>query len=1579
MRNLRHYPVIVLAALGLVGTSSCARQSASIEGTEAAQPALATQRADEPAVAEVGVDPLANALAPVQQATLAHGDGRVRRYAGAEEIGASAADGLPAATTSAADAAGRSQRVSYERRVGKYPLIRVVETLQALPEDRQKQLARTAMVADHAIVAVQATTREALQAAVAPLGMTVRRAIHGTSYLVAFAVGETDTYPASLAALQQVPGVTAAEPDYLAHASITPVVPNDTRFAEQWALRNTGQDGGTANADIKATTAWAYTTGSRNFAVAIIDTGMDMAHPDLIDNLWANPNPGALGLAGDLHGWDFANDDADPSDDHFHGTHVAGTIGATGNNAAGVTGVNWQVSLVPLKALASDGAGYYSDLIAAITYAGDLGVAAINASWGGGSYHQGMADAITAACAKGTVFIAAAGNNGDDLDTSYYPSYPAQYVIPGLVAVAASTNRDQLASFSNHGTSVVRIAAPGNRILSTMPTVTTAAMSGSGLQPSYDLLSGTSMATPHVAGAVALVMAGSPSLTAAQALDRVLSRSYHVAALFDQVVNGARLDLGAAVNPSWQVPAARIALQSATANDTGTGNGDGYLNPGENITVIPTLVNLGGVPTGACLVTASTTTAGVTIVSPPVAVANLAVFQPTAVPVTVALATTLVDTASITVKFTVQNAVKTKTWLTTSWSGIIFAPKPVAEQNIGFAVSALASDPARNVVYVVDASTPAILGISTTTGTIVARAALPAPRPTTMDGGEMTVSADGKTLYLCRTSSNEILVYQLPSLTPLRRLVCDGWQPYSAALAANGRLYVTSLDYWGYIRALNPATGAVVDSFGYAYFGALTGSFYRGAILRLSPDRKRLLATETGLRTEGGPGSIYAFDVATTMSPVTQIGAYPYVMQYCSEFVLDDARKRVYTVNGGIYGVQVSDIAAGTYGTVWPFNAPYGADVEMKNGARWVYGSSAGPYDATIVRFDATTGARVGGYPLSRGSSYTLRGRATQLTRDGSLVYYLEHWRGDGAGQFGSDWRLGLIGRDTLDLATRPVAVISPSKTVGPGPLITTLTGTASTVPAPSTLKSYRWLFPDGMTSTSATVTRTFSTVGTHRVQLTVTASNGVADTAVLAIDVVPPPVAMIVMTPPEGYAPFATTCSAATSTVTAPATLASYAWDFGDGQSGTGVTAEHVYAEPGTYTVTLLVTASDGQTDTATTTVLVKTTPTGGGGSGTWPCYGGGIAHTGAVASDILPSAAPILLWQRILPTTPQPTPPQPVAIGDGAVYTAAMPYGNVNYVGVAGSYELESGAVRWEYPLSLGYVGAPAYDQGEVLYQVNTRNGDGELHCRNALTGVMRWTVPFNVQWQGFLSPTIAHGRIYAQGGYYGGLYAFDRATGTQAWFQSLPQVSGWTPAADADAVYSFVDGIVRAHNPVSGATSWSVTAATANYPYSMNSRNVALTASELLVVEFSGLGYQAASLVCIDLGSRTQRWRATAPVGSPFRGTPAIAGTVAVVGTPTGAAAYDLTTGTRVAVYTVPGAASLVTQPLVSADAVIVGGAATTVIFDRQSGLPVATLPVAGELALAGSTLVIAGKDGTVRAYRLPPPPAAPQGGG
>ncbi len=379
------------------------------------------------------------------------------------------------------------------------------------------------------------------------------------------------TVEQALDRLRANPQVAYAEPNFLLSAAVTP---DDPRYPELWGMNNTGQTGGTADADIDADMAWGVSTGSPNVVVGVIDTGIDYNHPDLAANVWTNPGevPGngidddGNGYVDDVHGWDFANNDNDPFDDHGHGTHVSGTITAIGNNGTGVAGVAWHVKVMALKFLDSGGSGTTANAVLAVDYANTMHVDLTSNSWGGGSFSQTLYDAIARANALDIAFVAAAGNNGTNNDTS--PHYPSNYDLPNLISVAATDDADLLASFSNYGAVTVDLGAPGVDILSTMP------------GNSYGLMSGTSMATPHVSGTCALIRSVSPHIPVAQLKNVLLNAVDHIPSMNGKVSSNGRLNAFFAIaEPDDTAPGAvaDLATENPGSNTMGlrwTATGD---------------------------------------------------------------------------------------------------------------------------------------------------------------------------------------------------------------------------------------------------------------------------------------------------------------------------------------------------------------------------------------------------------------------------------------------------------------------------------------------------------------------------------------------------------------------------------------------------------------------------------------------------------------------------------------------------------------------------------------------------------------------------------------------------------------------------------------------------------------------------------------------------------------------------------------------------------------------------------------------------------------------------------------------
>lgn len=454
------------------------------------------------------------------------------------------------------------------------------------------------------------------------------------------------------AAFKKQPEVIFTEPNQEVHIQL---ISNDPSINSMWGMQATGFGIKAVSAWDK------NLVGSSKVVTGVVDTGIDYTHKDLYLNVWLNQgelrnlsffgnlkdvnNDGLIGFrdlndsqnlgnsstklvdwnkngyidAGDLLdnrsgwedgkdndsngyiddliGWDFANNDNDPFDDNGHGTHVAGTIGAMGGNAIGVTGINWQTQMVPLKFMSSNGSGSLLSAVAAIDYFTTAKIQAeargessrfvsTNNSWGGGEYSQSLANSIQRANDQGLLFVAAAGNGGNDGigdNNDVIANYPSNYSNNNVIAVGSITSSGALSNFSNYGLVNVDIAAPGSSILSTLP------------GDKYGSLSGTSMATPHVAGALALLAAAAPQATGAQLKEAVLNSTAATQSLAAKTVSGGRLDISAALaklqNSPDPNPVTNLTLWGTNGSDIITGgNGNdsitGVLKTGTNVNAL---------------------------------------------------------------------------------------------------------------------------------------------------------------------------------------------------------------------------------------------------------------------------------------------------------------------------------------------------------------------------------------------------------------------------------------------------------------------------------------------------------------------------------------------------------------------------------------------------------------------------------------------------------------------------------------------------------------------------------------------------------------------------------------------------------------------------------------------------------------------------------------------------------------------------------------------------------------------------------------------------------------------------------
>jgi subtilisin family serine protease len=343
-------------------------------------------------------------------------------------------------------------------------------------------------------------------------------------------------------ALRDSNDVLYVEPNYEVKA--LSVIPDDPLFDQLWNMHNTGQTGGTDDADIDAPEAWDKSIiGGNEVIVAVIDSGVDYTHPDLAANMWVNQaeytgtsglDDDGNGYIDDIYGYDFAYLDADPIDDAGHGTHVAGTIGAVGNDGIGVAGVCWNVKIMAVRFIETGGSGYLSRAVSCVQYAMLMGAKVMSNSWGTGAYTSALEDAIRAAEDAGILFVASAGN-GWGIDNDVFPHYPSGYDLDNIIAVLSTDYHDQLSEHSSYGLTSVDLGAPGgdfdNKILSCY------------VDGGYYTMYGTSMAVPHVSGACAYIWAVLPELSHMEVKDIIMRTVDPLPTLNGRCVSVVRLNV----------------------------------------------------------------------------------------------------------------------------------------------------------------------------------------------------------------------------------------------------------------------------------------------------------------------------------------------------------------------------------------------------------------------------------------------------------------------------------------------------------------------------------------------------------------------------------------------------------------------------------------------------------------------------------------------------------------------------------------------------------------------------------------------------------------------------------------------------------------------------------------------------------------------------------------------------------------------------------------------------------------------------------------------------------------------------
>ncbi|HEY5662426.1 MAG TPA: S8 family peptidase, partial [Ilumatobacter sp.] len=461
----------------------------------------------------------------------------------------------------------------------------LVSAVAAAPRSAVAKGSGAAYVADEVIVQFQpGTLRSERASARQQVGATSSEPLSPLATdAEVFKLGNGATVEGAIEGLRRNPNVVFAEPNYLVEAEPS-FVSDDPKFTNGTLWGMLGDSSTPANAyGSQAAEAWAAGhVGSRNVYVVVIDEGFQTTHPDLAANAWTNPHEtlgdgtdnDGNGYIDDIHGWDFYSNDNSVYDGtgDDHGTHVAGTIGGVGGNGLGVAGVNWNVTMISAKFLGPSG-GSTADAVRAVDYATDLkirhglNIVATSNSWGGGGFSQSLLDAIERGGDRGILFVAAAGNSNTNNDSA--PHYPSNYSCDRtatgatrgwdcVISVASITNTGARSSFSNYGTTSVDLGAPGSAIDSTLPPDT------------YGTYSGTSMATPHVSGALALCASIDPSQTAFMLRAALLDGAQPTTSLAGITTTGGRLDISGMLSSCAPVTA---PVSGAPSNLAATASG----------------------------------------------------------------------------------------------------------------------------------------------------------------------------------------------------------------------------------------------------------------------------------------------------------------------------------------------------------------------------------------------------------------------------------------------------------------------------------------------------------------------------------------------------------------------------------------------------------------------------------------------------------------------------------------------------------------------------------------------------------------------------------------------------------------------------------------------------------------------------------------------------------------------------------------------------------------------------------------------------------------------------------------------
>lgn len=1507
------------------------------------------------------------------------------------------------------------------------------------------------MVADHFLVTLRSgVTEDEFTEVLSRNGAKVRRHLPGSQvYLVETGSPDLDVFDARLAEFRlNAPMMKLVEPDYVVFALL---MPNDPSFSSLWGLHNTGQTGGTGDADIDAPEAWEVARGSSAVVVGVIDTGIDYTHPDLAANIWVNageiPDNGidddGNGYVDDTRGWDFVSNDNDPADDHYHGTHCAGTIGAVGDNGTGVVGVCHTVRLMALKFLSGSGGGTTSDAIEAVLYATANQATLTSNSWGGGGYSQTLKDAIDAAGAAGLLFVAAAGNSGINTDLS--PSYPASYDSENIISVAASDHSDVLASFTNYGTATVDLAAPGVSIYSTSP--------GNG----YRSLSGTSMACPHVAGACALIKAARPAMNWSDIRSAVLNNVDGVAGMNGKVLKNGRLNVARALIIATEP---YVTLNSITPFDDGqqgsAGNGDGILNPGEDIALAATLRNVGAQTAEGAVTTLSVVSAGAKVtvsqgsrswgdipvngsVSTGATPFHIHIAEDTITPHPFTLELVTTDSGGRSWTAEVQMTVLTSSTITgrvtaltggtgisgalVSYSGpssgsVVTAPDGSYSLNLTDGTyqmrgSAAGYNPSSTATVSVPPNAPAVdfaLGRSQVQVTPAALAST--QYEDTVATQTLTVTNDGDQPLTFTVNAaprtSTLALEAMPRITSAAVTGASDASPEVHSAGVKSRMDVMagsttlpfldsfesgSLTGWtsgsgsGTREIVSDTAASGAKSFHYNYGGS-TGHFHginrdftAGAKPKNISFWVRSGSTTTHdayfVLTDGTYGDevIWFFARGSGMFYVNgDVGgdetfSYQADVWYKVEFRdLDwNAKNFDYYVNGTLVKADIPFRNADWVDEVsrlWLYNFSTGSeawwdDIRLLDaGLDWLTvapgGATLAPgQSATLTAtFDATNkteGSHLGQIDISSNDpanpvvtvpvTMTVQlapntppvadAQTVTLDEDTQTVITLTGSDADGHALTAHVQTLPVLGSlyqtsDGITLGDR----ITSAPTV-----VSNLAKKLIYVPPPNgngaPYASFQFIMKDKRSqSTAGTVTLNVTAVN----DLPVAFNDSVSG---LPGEVITPINVLLNDLEPDGQA-----LTISSFTQGQKGTVA----DNGDGTLRFTPNVNFTSGEDSfTYTI------SDGAGGTSTATVNVAV---GLLAAGPWPMMGRDAAHTGYYPGA-LNGQTLSLAWS--LQVAPQAL--NQVSIAEGKVFATPNIYFNETQISAV---DLATGTLAWKkvWPVQAYSINPPSYHKGSVYVQRGNHSSDSQLWALNSSDGSTRWSTPFYAQWERYLPPTVTDDAVYVNGGSYGGIYGYNRSTGSQLFFTSLEQYDSWTPAFYNGNPYSYVAGKLRQHHPTTGAIHWTVTVG------SSGSGRVAAMASGAAFVVNSAVS--PSELVAVDLATQTVRWRVAA-VG--FTGTPSVSGGSVYCHDTTGSVrAYDIASGALQRTYTTGIGTTGLYQPIITNDVLIASSSTSTAIHMLTTGTKIQTITAGGIPSLSNGYLLLAGTDGVLRSYAV-----------